>query len=392
MASTPASAPARRHIALFVPSLHYGGVERVMLNLARGFSERGQRVDLVAASAEGEFASEVPKGVRIVDLKSPRVLASLPGLVRYLRRERPEALLSAMDHSNVIALWARRIARVPTAVVVTTHCLSLEEVRSSARLRVKLTPFFMRHSYGKADVIVSVSRAVADEVAAIAGVARQAIRIISNPVITPELIESSRAPVAHEWFQPGRPPVILGVGRFVPAKGFHILLEAFSRVRAEARLVILGEGPQRDPLLRRAGELGLSADVWLPGFVRNPAAYLAKASVFVMPSSFEAFGLVLVEALALGTPAIASDTGGSREILGPAARLFPPGNIEALAEAIRQALADRRQSPVPDLRRYTLAEVTLQYLQVIDSCCQRRPCPPTSHDRAEKMFLPSPRC
>lgn len=363
--------PARRHIALFVPSLHYGGVERVVVNLARGLSDRGQRVDVVAAAAEGEFASEVPSGVRLMDLKSSRVLASFPVLVRYLRRERPEILLSAMDHTNVVAIWARKAARVPTRVVLTTHCLSGEEVRSSERMRVKLTPFFMRHSYSKADAIVAVSSAVADEVSRIAHLSRKDIRIIANPVITPELIERSKTPVAHDWFQPGQPPVILGVGRLVPPKGFHILVEAFSRLRSEARLAILGEGPERGSLLRRAQELGLSSRVWLPGFVPDPAAYLAKAAVFVMPSTFEAFGLVLVEALAVGTPVVASDTGGSREILGSGAALVAPGNIEALADAIRAALAERSPSAVCDLRRYTVAEVTSQYLQVIESCLRR---------------------
>ena len=102
----------KEKVALFLPSLRGGGAERVMVNLARGFSEKGLEVDLVLAKAEGPYLSEVPAGVRVIDLHSSRVLFSLPGLVRYLRRERPQAILSAMDHANIVAIWARKLSGV----------------------------------------------------------------------------------------------------------------------------------------------------------------------------------------------------------------------------------------------------------------------------------------
>jgi hypothetical protein len=110
-------------IALFLPSLRGGGAERVMVNLARGFVERGLRVDLVLARAEGPYLSQVPKEVRVVDLGARRVLYSLPGLVRYLRRERPQAMLSALNHANIVAIWAKLLARVQTRLVVAEHNL-----------------------------------------------------------------------------------------------------------------------------------------------------------------------------------------------------------------------------------------------------------------------------
>src|SRR5262245_22524426 len=97
-------------IALFLPSLRCGGAERVMLKLAGAFAEIGLNVDLVVAAAEGPYLSQVPPQVRLVDLAASRVLTSLPGLVRYLRQYRPAALLSAMEHANLVALWARGLA------------------------------------------------------------------------------------------------------------------------------------------------------------------------------------------------------------------------------------------------------------------------------------------
>ena len=93
-------------LALFLPSLAGGGAERIMLNLARGMTEAGVRVELVVGTASGPYRDQVPAGCTLVDLDAARVLAALPGLVRYLRRRRPRVLLAAMDHANLIALWA----------------------------------------------------------------------------------------------------------------------------------------------------------------------------------------------------------------------------------------------------------------------------------------------
>lgn len=91
-------------LAFFLPALYGGGAERVTLNLARGVAYRGHRVDLVVAKAEGQYVDQIPREVRLIDLQASRVLTSLPGLVRYLRTERPKALISAIDHANVVAL------------------------------------------------------------------------------------------------------------------------------------------------------------------------------------------------------------------------------------------------------------------------------------------------
>ena len=98
----------RQRVAIFMPSLHDGGAERTMLNLSQAVAARGYPVDLLLARAEGPHLKAIPDTVRLVDLKAARVLASLPALARYLRRERPAVMLSVMNHANIVALWARR--------------------------------------------------------------------------------------------------------------------------------------------------------------------------------------------------------------------------------------------------------------------------------------------
>ncbi|MDY0323987.1 MAG: glycosyltransferase [Candidatus Carbobacillus sp.] len=149
-------------IALFLPSLRGGWAERVMLNLARGFAERGYKVDLVLAQTDGPYLSEVPDHVRVIDLKSQRVLNSLLGLIRYLRKERPEALLSALDHANIVALWAKKLSRVRTRVVVSVHSTLSRASTNATSMRDRLMPLWARIFYPWADGVVVVSKGVAD--------------------------------------------------------------------------------------------------------------------------------------------------------------------------------------------------------------------------------------
>ncbi|ULR40554.1 glycosyltransferase [Thermus sp. NEB1569] len=347
-----------RRLALFLPSLRGGGAERVMVHLARGFAERGFQVDLVLAKAEGPYLAEVPPSVRVVDLRASRVLFSLPGLVRYLRKERPHALLSALDHANVIVCLAHRLARVPSWLVISEHNTLSASRPKNARERLLL--WFMRWTYPWADAVIAVSQGVAEDLIHLTGLPREKIQVIYNPVVTPELFAKAREPLDHPWLASGEPPVILGVGRLTEEKDFPTLIRAFALVRAQrpARLMILGEGELRPQLEALVHELGLQDDVALPGFVENPYAYMARAAVFVLSSRWEGFGNVLVEAMACGTPVVSTDCpSGPREILdhGKYGRLVPVGDVKSLAESILKTMDE---PPYRDLSR--VAEFTLE--------------------------------
>ena len=357
-----------RRIALFSPSLVGGGAERVMLHLARGFVERGIQVDLVLAQAIGAYLSEVPPQTRLVDLGASRVLTSLPRLVGYLRRERPGAMLSAQNHANVIALWANRIADVETRLVV----CEVNMAGNEAGLKNRLMLYLMRQSYPFATGIVAVSQGVAVDLARIVRLPREKINVIYNPIVEAELQEKAKEPVEHAWFVRGEPPIILGVGRLVWHKDFFTLIRAFAQVRrnSPARLMILGEGEQRPELERLIRELGLTRDVSLPGFRNNPYAYMAKAAVYTLSSVSEGLPTALIEALALGTPVIATDCeSGPREILagGKYGQLTPVGDVNALTIAICNVIQHGKYSnPQKDwLNTFSLDTCISRYLRMM---------------------------
>ncbi len=340
----------QKRLAIFTSSMLGGGAQRVMFILAGGFAERGYNVDLVLPQAAGPFLAEVPESVRVVDLKAKRVLASLPALLRYLRRERPEAMLSALNYVNIVALWARRLAGVSTWLVVSEHNTLSRKRAHGQRRRARLMPWLIRGFYPWADGIVAVSHGVGDDLASVAGIPRERIEVIYNPVMRPELREKAQAPLDHPWFKPGGPPVVLAVGSLSVQKDFPTLIQAFAQVRQArpARLLILGEGPERPALEALIRQLDLEQDVSLAGFVTNPYAYMAQASLFVLSSKWEGLPGVLIEALCCGAPVISTDCpSGPREILrnGEYGQLVPVGDVPALARAIETTLAGKMPSP-----------------------------------------------
>ena len=365
------------HIALFMSLLSGGGVQRTMLRLAAALDARGHRVDVVVCRVNTpEPQRLVPAGVRLValrrapsvrgriaalqadpdgfrsllrpvllPLKSSNKLRYLPDLARYLSRERPQALLSAMTQPNLIAIWARRLAGVSTRIVVSERNMLSRYVANFERdWRWRYVPPLIGRTYAFADAVVAVSRAVADDLVATADLPSERIVAVPNPVVTAELLEQARSRPDHPWFVPNAPPIVLGVGRLVEHKDFATLLRAFAEVRAArpARLVILGDGPERAALQRLARELGVADAVDMPGWVDNPIGYMAGAGVLVLSSHWEGLPGVLIEALASGCPVVATDApGGAAEILdhGAYGRLVPIADVRAMVAAIAETLA-----------------------------------------------------
>jgi len=336
--------PDPPRLAIFLATSGHSGVDRVMTNLIGEFARRGLAVDLVQIANHGPHMETVPEGVRLVDLGTAHVAPAFLPLVRYLRRERPRALLSDKDKVNRTALWARRFARGETRVVVRLGTTVSVNLASRTAFDRAVQRWSMRRFYRWADAVVVPSEGVANDLAAFASLSREQIRVVPNPIVTPEMARLARPQPDHPWFTQGAPPVILGVGELSERKDFATLVRAFARLRPRrpCRLVILGEGRRRGELERLAADLGVANDVSLPGFAPNPYPYMARAAAFALTSRWEGLGIVLVEALALGTPVVACDCpSGPREVLadGRHGPLVPVGDDVALAEALAGLLA-----------------------------------------------------
>ncbi len=329
-------------LAIFLRDLDGGGAEKVMVTIAEGFAERGVSVDLVLVEKSGPYLESLSSRVNLIDLGSKRLLTSIRDFAQYLRQVQPDAVISALEDTNVAAILAARISGVKSRVVVTVHNHVSIESRQSRQLKRKLAPYLIRWLYPLADRVVTVSQGVATDIVGM-GVPKDRVTTIYNPILTPSFRAQLQERANHPWLHVPGIPVILGVGRLHPQKNFALLIRAFHRVRQDrlAKLIILGEGPERQFLKSLIDDLGLVEDVQLPGFVNNPAAWIGAADLLVLSSDWEGFGNVLVEAMAAGTPVVSTRCdSGPAEILvnGRYGQLTPVGDVQSLSEAIKSTL------------------------------------------------------
>lgn len=367
-----------KRIAIFIPELLGGGTQRVMLNLSLGIVDKGYFVDLIVSKATGQFLEQIPKNVRLVNLKSRGVVASLPALIRYLRKEKPDAVLSSL-HANIIAILAKMLTGIPSKVIVSQHDTISLSSQAHNDVKGKLMPHLISYFYPRADCIVAVSNGVADQLSELTGIDREKIHVIYNPIITPVIQNKINEPIDHQWFKPDEPPVILGAGSLSKVKDFSTLIKAFAQVHKtrDVRLMILGEGSERSKLEELIKELNLEKDVWLPGFIRNPYPYMQHCALFILSSKFEGLPTVLVEALFCGIPVISTDClSGPREILadGKYGQLVAVGDISSMVQAIQNAL--NGDLPLPTLESWQRYEQDIAINKYLEIIFNGEPCAP----------------
>ncbi len=363
-------------IACFFSTSGHSGVDRAAAHLIPSLARRGYEVDLLKVRRHGPELPDLAPGVRVIDLKASTTYACLPAIVQYLRRERPMVLLSDKDRVNRTALFARTLARlgaeVPTRLVFSSGTTISIDLATRGPLERWVQRSSMGRLYPFADRVIVTAAGVADDMADYTGLPRRSIRVVPSPVVPESLFAAKLPRPDHPWLGDQAVPLILSAGELCGRKGFDTLLRAFARVRAvrPARLMILGRGGARESLLALASELKVAADFALPGFVPGPYAYMAHADLFAFTSRWEGLGFVLIEALAVGTPAVSTDCpSGPREILqdGLYGPLVPVDDDAALAHAMLATL-DRplpRERLQEAARPYAIEASTDAYLDAM---------------------------
>ncbi len=322
------------HVAIVLRDLPMGGVERVMLGLADGLVVTGDRVTLLVSSRTGALAHAVPDGVEVVALGGPSSAWDDPAgaaqavwrLAVWLRANRPDAVVSAKEQANAACLAARRMAGVDPVLFRTRH---LPPSRSDARwLGLPGRPH---------DRVVAVSHELAAQLQAVVAPGT-AITVLPNPVLPSDWPFRATDTPDHPWFD-AEVPLAVCVGRLAEQKGQDVLVAAMSFVARPLRLVLVGDGPDRDALQAQVTRLGLEDRVQLVGAVDDGLPWIGSADLVVLPSRQEGLPGALVEALACGRRVVATSCPtGPRELLGDRGVLVTPGDPVALARGIGRAL------------------------------------------------------
>jgi len=333
--------------SLFIPSFRSGGTEHSVIRLANWLATKDYVVHLVVLNANGPLFKKVGGNVQVINLEVSRAAYSFFSLIHYLVQNQPSVLVSNMVHLNLISVLACRFIRKKPRLCLLERCDISVHPLSDRKWKHVLLVLLMRWLYEKADVLGAVSEGAASSLAETIGKAPDSIIVLPNSVDVQSIERASRSKVEHVWLSKANPiPVIVSVGRLVPIKGFDDLINAFSLLVKEvrARLLILGEGPDRARLEKMCKDLGLENAVEFPGYVENPFPIVRMADVFVLSSHSEGHPNALLEALALGVPTVATDCpSGPREILldGEIGFLTPVKDVEAMADAMRKSLENR---------------------------------------------------
>lgn len=385
-AASVAASVIRPDVAVLVYDLRASGVVRNALRIARQAAIAGLRVDLVVVHAEGDFRPFSHPRITLVPLmpqaSTNRFLGTLAAaghLRAYLRRYRPRVLFSAGNHIHPLAAMACfRLEGAPRLIMRASNDLSHArrsgwESAASHVLAASARPL-LRAMFAMADRIVSVSEELAENLGNRLGLQQAHIDIVPNGIDVSRIGQLSRHEISHPWFEPGQPPVILGVGRLHRQKNFPLLIRAFALLRRQqpARLMILGTGsPQAQKELQNLAErLGVAQDIALMGYVENPFAYLRRASLYVLSSSWEGMSNALLEAMACGCPVVATRCPtGTVEVLadGTYGPLVEIENDEALADAMRWRLGQPRQSSrlMARAQEYDLSQTLDAYTRLL---------------------------
>lgn len=328
-----------------IASSSIGGAERALATVVRTLDPTRVRTT-VACHGPGPMLAEYRRDAADalpVDLGrvfDPRLVDRL---ARVMSEVRPDIVHTHLWNADVLGALAARRARVPVVVSTVQGAYHpLLGARGIVRARRRLLGLTYRAIYRRFDRVIAVSRYVRDDL-----VSRRGLRVVAGRVVVipnaldRELLASTDAPVGARG--PGRR--VVSVANLVPVKGHEWLLRALPSLRArcpDVGLVLVGDGPCRARLECLARDLGISDSVVFAGTVADPVPLVRASDVFVLPSLAEGLPLALLEALAVGTPVVASRAGGIPEVVEDerTALLVAPGDATGLAHAIARVLDD----------------------------------------------------
>lgn len=372
-----ASHTQRPRIAIVLAQLRGAGIQRMRLNIVNELIRDGYMVDLVVGKKAGALVTSVPKEVAIYEIAKEGKLHFFFGLVGYLRDRRPSHILSSYEDISVMVICANWLNGSPSKVLVSVHN-AVSETRNEGgpvnrfkwRVLLSVLPYF----YKRTAAIVAVSQGVASDLTRAVGIPAESIRVIYNPVIASNFESNRIAPIPYNLDMHTSVPQVGFFGRLHPQKQVQNLVRAFAQVRAKrrCRLLLVGEGEEEENLRNLTECLGLGEDVVFCGQSKNPYPIMGTCSVIVLPSAYEGFGNVLIEALACGVQVISTDCHyGPAEILegGRWGQLVPVGDVSALEAAIDRSL-DKKVWMEPEALKarglqFSAAKATDEYLAAL---------------------------
>ena len=337
----------RRKVCFVLPSLAGGGAERAAVQILNALDGASWDRSMYLFKREGPYLAELSPDVALTAGRSESRLGRWRELRQYVAATNPDVVVSFLSYFTVLSAVRAALTRARVVFHQQTPMTAfLEDADYQWRgsLRKRVFAAVTRLGYSAADLIITSSRGVADDLTAAFGVDPAQVCVVANPVDLETVTAASGEALSPEdearWVR----PVIVAAGRLADAKNYPLLIDALVRLRATvpARVFVLGQGDRGEALRQMARERGLDdAIVWC-GFQANPWKFMARADVFALTSRYEGFGNVLIEAMACGVPVVATSSPGTRDIVrhGVDGLLVAEHTPAAVAAALARVIAD----------------------------------------------------
>jgi len=338
----------KRKICFVLPSLNGGGAERAAVQILNGLDPNQWDRSMFLFAREGPYLAEVDPSIVITSADTASRWERWRALRSFVARERPDLVMAYLSFFS--ALSAVRAAHTRATVVFNLQTpmsafLTDADYHWRRRWRKVVFAAIMRVCFAAADLIIATSHGVARDLTSAFGIDPEQIRVLANPVDLDRVRAAMAEPIDIAVLPPGDAPLIVAAGRLAEAKNYPLMIEAFATLRQQmpARLCILGQGELDAEVRQLIAASGLSGSVSLAGFQANPWKYIAKADVFLLTSRYEGFGNVLIEAMALAVPVVATASAGTRDIVdhGVDGLLVDSHTPEAVTAALRRVLENR---------------------------------------------------
>ena len=359
-------------ISILLPNLRVGGAERVNLNLAYEFKRNGYEVEFVLMQANGELLEEAQSEFSVVDLKCSRVRSLPKNLINYFRVNQPNIVIASIWPLTVIASFAKLFCGHQCKLLICEHNNLSMQYKNWGWVHNLVMKISMNLGYRLADARVGVSIGVVNDIAKLSGLKHKMFKVIYNPVQPCSKPSVDALKYAEKLWSCPPGARIVTVGNLTKQKNHDLLLRSFAKLDiSEARLMFVGDGELRETIIQRAQELGISNQIIMAGFQSDPIPFYRTANLFVLSSNYEGLPLVIVEALACGTPVVSTDChSGPAEILvnGQYGRLVPVEDVNALSKAIKTEIQNQTYN-IPLIKRaedFSPKKVASKYLNLLE--------------------------
>ena len=362
--------PIKNKISFFLENINEGGAERAVIELSNYLAKTGYKVDLITGWGKSRYRQEISSRVNFIDFKSRNKLSVLLRLSRYLSNARPTIIMSALDNANLILLVAKKLSGYKGRLVISQRAALGASFFGVPWWRVSIKKKLIKALFPNADGIISNSKYAASELIEIMPEVSKKIFTIHNAVDTARIENLGKKALKQKDIVRNNTASIVIVGSLKKRKNIELCLRSFKIVSLtrKVHLNIIGEGPEREKLEKLAQDLGIKKKVYFRGFDKNPFRWMAKASVLISSSSGEGCSNVILQAMAMNCPIVATDCpGDTAELLGHGqwGKLVPVGDAQRMATAIIETLdKPNNKNTKKHISQFSVANYLESYIKI----------------------------